>query len=321
MFVTKTKPPVKYHPDHIYTFKQFELLNDWLKTNELLIDNTPINHFELDKKGRLIPMLQTPIFKEATVGNIYGQLDRWNVQTRQNGVPTCSQGGFNLSTTGGRTIRAPDVAFTPSETYRNLTHQQLMTFQGQPFHPTFVVEVEDVSADSKLEELKDKFKTVYFPAGVQLGWLVDPVNRNIYVFKEDINGVVRCLNKGWRDVAGGDVLPGFVLEVRLIDEVLSQESSESSSESDGDLTCPKCNEIFDDWHTFLKHCEYEHARKKQKSIADLSKCDKTALRSGPTGTVTKNHATETLRNPSSSATFYEPLEASLKPLVIELFII
>ena len=45
----------------------------------------------------------------------------------------------------GRTIRAPDVAFTPTDTYRNLTQQQLLTFQGQPFHPTVVVEVEDVS--------------------------------------------------------------------------------------------------------------------------------------------------------------------------------
>jgi len=65
-------PPVKYQKDRIYTFKQFELLNDWLKTNELVIDKTPINHFELDSKGRLIPIPQTPIFREAVVGNIFG---------------------------------------------------------------------------------------------------------------------------------------------------------------------------------------------------------------------------------------------------------
>src|SRR5205085_7869158 len=106
-------------------------------------------HFELDSKGRLIPMPQTPIFKELAVGNIFGQLDRWNIRSRQNGGVTISQGGFNLSTTGGRTIRAPDVAFTPSATYRNLTQQQLMTFQGRAFHPSFVVEVEDVSVDRK----------------------------------------------------------------------------------------------------------------------------------------------------------------------------
>jgi hypothetical protein len=41
-----------------------------------------------------------------------------------------------------------------AETHRNLTQDQLMTFQGQAFHPTFVVVVEDVSAD--------KFKTCIF---------------------------------------------------------------------------------------------------------------------------------------------------------------
>ncbi|RUO96725.1 hypothetical protein BC936DRAFT_141556, partial [Jimgerdemannia flammicorona] len=205
--------------------------------------------------------------KELAVEEIGRQLGNWNIQTRQNGAVTSSQGGFNLSTTGGRTIRAPDVAFTPSGTYRILSHQQLMTFQGQAFHPTFVVEVEDVSAASKFEELKDKFETYYFPAGVQLGWLVDPVNRNVYVLKKDTNGVVRCRDKGWRDVAGGDVLPDFVLKIWKIDEATSQESSESSSSgsSDGDLICPKCDETFKDWYTFIEHCEDEHARKKRKS--------------------------------------------------------
>jgi len=257
-------PPVIYHPDHTYTFKQFEKLNDWLKTNELVIDKTPINHFELDSNGRLIPMPQTPYGKELAVGEIYAQVRNWNIQTRQNGGVTTSQGGFNISTTGGRTIRAPDVAVTPKETHRSLDQQQFWTFRGQAFHPTFVVEVEDVSTASKFEELKDKFKSDYFPAGVELGWLVDPVNRNIYVFKEDINGVVRCLNKEWRNVAGGDVLPGFELEVWQIDEAISQESSESSSSSDGDLICPKCDETFEDWYTFMKHCEAEHARKRKR---------------------------------------------------------
>ncbi|CAG8632275.1 3323_t:CDS:2, partial [Paraglomus occultum] len=231
---------------------------------ELLIDNTPINHFELDKKGRLIPVPQTPIFKAATVGEIFYQVSNWNIYTRQNGVVTCSQEGFNLSTPGGRTIRAPDVAFTPSETYRNLTHQQLLTFQGQAFHPTFVVEVEDVSADSKLDALKEKFKSDYFPAGVKLGWLVDPVNKNIYVFKRNTNGIVRCLSKGWRDVIGEDVLPGFVLKVWNIDKATSQLSSESSSDGEMQVDCPECDLTFDSRYSFMKHYGKEHARKKRK---------------------------------------------------------
>jgi Uma2 family endonuclease len=44
--------------------------------------------------------------------------------------------------------------------------------------------VEDVSVTSKLEELTKKFKNEYFPAGVRLGWLVDPINEQIYIFKK-----------------------------------------------------------------------------------------------------------------------------------------
>ena len=131
-------PPVEYQKDRIYTFEQFELLNDWLETNELVIDETPINHFEFDSKGRLIPTPQKPIFMALVVAEICAQVCKWNIQTRQNGVVTSSQGGFNLSMTGGRTIRVPDVAFTPSETYHNLNDQQLMTFQGEAFHPTLL---------------------------------------------------------------------------------------------------------------------------------------------------------------------------------------
>jgi len=36
----------------------------------------------------------------------------------------------------------------------------------------------------KLNEQTDKFKTTYPPVGVELGWLVDPVNQEIYVFRK-----------------------------------------------------------------------------------------------------------------------------------------
>ena len=211
-----------YQPDRIYTFEEFEAVNDWLKTHELVIDNVPISHFELDSEGKLIPMPQTPIKKEAAVGEIVGQLRNWNINTRQNGGVTTSQGGFNLSTTGGRTIRAPDVAFTPKQTYCNLTQQQLLTFRGQPFSPIFAVEVEDLSVASKLSELTRKFKDEYFPAGVELGWLIDPRGKDIYVFKKNRTGTVHRRHHGWNDVGGGGVLPGFVLKVWRIEEAISQ---------------------------------------------------------------------------------------------------
>jgi Uma2 family endonuclease len=187
-----------YNPDRTYSLKEFEEINDSLKVREVQINGTPVSHFERDSKGHLIPMPQTPILREVVAGEILRQLANWNIQTRQNGAPTSSQGGFNF----GEGIRAPDVAFTPREVYRALDKDQLLTFHGDPFSPTFVVEVENVSETCKLDELTDRFKTTYFPAGVELGWLVDPVNKDIYVFRRDRDNAVRRCKHGWYDDDG-----------------------------------------------------------------------------------------------------------------------
>ena len=150
------------------------------------MNGTPISHFNLDSKKHLIPMPQTPIKKEAAVGEIFRQLANWNIRTHQNGVPTSSQGGFNFC---GQ-IRAPDVAFTSKEVYRALNDKQRRSFQGKLFSPTFAVEVEDLDATGKLSELTDTFKDMYFPAGLKLGWLVDPINKVVYVFKRDKDDTV-----------------------------------------------------------------------------------------------------------------------------------
>ncbi|RIB18287.1 hypothetical protein C2G38_2142203 [Gigaspora rosea] len=75
---------------------------------------------------------------EAVVAQIVSQLDRWNIQTRRNGIITSSQGGFDFNVSGKRTIDAPDVAFTPRRKYDSLTEEQRQTFKGEPFTPTFV---------------------------------------------------------------------------------------------------------------------------------------------------------------------------------------
>ena len=99
-----------YNPVDHYSFETFDAINDWLNTNALEIDGSPISYFERNSEGRLIAMLQTPIKKEAAVTEIGRQLANWNMHTAQNGVVTSSQGGFLLD---HGVIRAPDVAFTP----------------------------------------------------------------------------------------------------------------------------------------------------------------------------------------------------------------
>ncbi|CAG8789307.1 9200_t:CDS:1, partial [Cetraspora pellucida] len=148
-----------------YTFEEFELINEQLKTHTLEIDGNPVDLFEFNK-GKLLPMPQSPINKEVIVHEISRQLGNWNVYTRQNGIITTSQGGFDFDISGQRTIHAPDVAFIPKNIYRSLDHQQQWTFKGQPFTPTFVVEVTVVREGyQEFNDLDKKFREIYFATG------------------------------------------------------------------------------------------------------------------------------------------------------------
>ena len=216
-----------YEPGRTYSVAEFEKVNSSTRAHDVKIDDTPISHFDLDSKKHLIPMPQTPIEKEMAVAEITRQLGNWNIRTRQNGACTSSQGGFNFN----GAIRAPDVAFTPKDVYRALDEQQRRSFQGNLFSPTFAVEVEDLVATGKLLELTQKFKDTYFPAGLELGWLVDPINKDLYVFKRDKDGIVRRCSHAWYDtdgiamvLDGQDTLPGFKLKLWQIDVALSQVS-------------------------------------------------------------------------------------------------
>jgi len=214
-----------YEPCRTYSLAEFEQVNSSTRAHDVKID-TPISHFDLDSKKHLIPMPQTPIEKEAAVLEIARHLANWNVRTGQNGLCTSSQGGFKFN----GAIRAPDVAFTPKGVYRALDEEQRRTFRGDSFSPTFAVEVEDLIATGKLLELTRKFKDTYFPAGLELGWLVDPISKEAFVFNRDKDGTVRRHKHAWYDngtatvLEGRDTLPGFEFDLWEIDEALSQVS-------------------------------------------------------------------------------------------------
>ena len=211
-----------YKPNLTYSIETFESINNWLKTNSLQIDSTPVNGFERDSKGRLIPMPPAPLGKEIAVSEICRQLSTWNRFSAQPGAVSSSQGGFLI---GPGMIKAPDVAFTPSAMCSTLTQNQQFSFRGAPFCPIFVVEVDDLTIERKLVDLTVKIKDSYFPSGVQLAWLVDPVNKIFYDFKRTKAGVIRrCLHLWYKNnqsavIRSGNVLPGFELELSEIDNV------------------------------------------------------------------------------------------------------
>ncbi|RIA82541.1 hypothetical protein C1645_862467 [Glomus cerebriforme] len=259
----------------IYTFKEFEYINNQLKTRTIQLNRKSVNLFEY-KNGKLIPIPHVSNARETVVSEINRQLGNWNLETHQNGRVTSSQGGFDFNIEGTRTIQAPDVAFTPSQMTRKLDELQNWSFQGQPFTPIFIVEVDFIETEAQLQVFDDRFRNEFFALGtsVELGFLVSigkDNNRlvgNIHSWRWCKNSnTVRHYEHGWRNmdtsVHDWQILPGFILDVEMIEEAISQQDSDSSSPDDDDLKCPKCCNLFSGWHNFLKHCQKEHALKRR----------------------------------------------------------
>jgi Uma2 family endonuclease len=121
--------------------------------------------------------------------------------------------GIGFSPSTGFTLpngakRSPDVAWVRRERWQALTGEERETFP--PLCPDFVVELR--SRSDSLTTLQDKMAE-YIANGAQLGWLIDPLEKKVYVY-QPAAGVV-CLEDPHR-VSGDPVLPGFVLEMRAV---------------------------------------------------------------------------------------------------------
>jgi Uma2 family endonuclease len=56
----------------------------------------------------------------------------------------------------------------------------------------------------------------YIDNGAQLGWLIDPLDRRVYIYRPDAE--VECLDNP-ATVTGNPELPGFVLDLKTIWEL------------------------------------------------------------------------------------------------------
>lgn len=88
-----------------------------------------------------------------------------------------------------------------------LTPEQRKKFA--PLCPDFVIELR--SPNDSLEELEAKMAE-YIASGAQLGWLVDPEERRVHVYRPRAAGVLDAPTS----VSGEPELPGFVLDLRSI---------------------------------------------------------------------------------------------------------
>ena len=105
-------------------------------------------------------------------------------------------------------IRAPDASWVLRERWAALTPKEKRRFA--PICPDFVVELR--SPSDRLADVHAKMAE-YLEQGARLGWLIDPLRRRVMVYRPD--RPVEVLEKP-DTLSGGDVLPGFVLDLREI---------------------------------------------------------------------------------------------------------
>ena len=140
----------------------------------------------------------------ARNSQIVFQLQLWAKQDGR-GVVTDSSGGFTLPNSA---VRAPDAAWTERSRAETFSEEQQEKFI--PLCPDFVIELR--SPTDQLSVLQRKMQE-YLDNGAQLGWLLDPRSRRVYVYRPQ--HPVEILENP-ETLAGDPVLPGFVLDLREI---------------------------------------------------------------------------------------------------------
>jgi Uma2 family endonuclease len=101
--------------------------------------------------------------------------------------------------------RSPDFAWVVNERWDALTEEEQERFP--PLCPDFVVELR--SRTDTLKNLRQKMEE-YLANGAQLGWLIDPQERRVYVY--GLGAAVEVLDDP-RTVSGQPLLRGLVLEL------------------------------------------------------------------------------------------------------------
>ena len=135
---------------------------------------------------------------------VSARLEVW-AERDSTGIAFDSSGGFTLP---NGAVRAPDAAWIPRSRLAGLTTEDKSGFGH--ICPDFVVELR--SRSDSLTKLMSKMDE-YMENGARLGWLIDPQNRRVYVYRP--NSETETLENP-ETVSAEPDLKGFTLELKDI---------------------------------------------------------------------------------------------------------
>ena len=159
---------------------------------------------ERTSEGDVVIMAPTGGWTGSRNFTLIGLFSRW-VEEDGTGIGFDSSTGFTLPN-GAK--RSPDLAWVKRERWESLTEQEREEFP--PLCPDFVVELR--SRSDALTSLQKKMEE-YIENGAQLGWLIDPQERKVYIYRPQTEE--QCLENP-RTISGEPLLSGFILEVQRL---------------------------------------------------------------------------------------------------------
>lgn len=160
--------------------------------------------FERSANGELVVLSPTGSESGNRNASLTVQVGVW-AERDGTGLIFDSSTGFRLP---NGAVRSPDVAWIAKSRWNAIPPAQRQKFA--PICPEFVVELRSPTDD--LSTLQAKMQE-YQENGAQLGWLIDPIAQQIYIYQP--NAPVQQLDHP-TTLSGEPTLPGFVLDLSKI---------------------------------------------------------------------------------------------------------
>lgn len=175
-----------------------ELSDDWFF--DFCTANRDL-HIERTANGEILIMAPTGGETGYRNSKLSFQLELWNRRTKL-GVTFDSSTGFRLPNGANR---SPDAAWIPNEWWERLSREERQRFL--PLSPLFAIELR--SATDTPSTLRAKMQE-YIDNGTELGWLIDPFERTVEVYRPDAEVTVW---QGIQRISAAPILPDFELEL------------------------------------------------------------------------------------------------------------
>jgi len=163
---------------------------------------------EQDKNGNIIIYEPSCLDTGSHEAEISADLGLWNRKTKLG--KTYSSSTMFILPDGEK--RMPDAAWISKEKINKLSSWQRKKIAK--IVPDFIVEV--CSPTDKVDNLKTKIKDIWVKNGVQLAWLIDPIDKVHWIFR--IDGSQQKIEGMNTILTGETVLPDFKFNLAVLEE-------------------------------------------------------------------------------------------------------